>query len=237
MTRRPLSQLTDWELVDEDQDLRGRKLLDPSGAPLGTIRDMIVDTDTGYVEAVLLDDGTAYAAREFELRRGAAVLLEPERGARAGPATPPPERAVRQRTSAGRQTPVPPVPPSAPPAPAPSPSPSPAGAGAPPRTATDPDTAPRPPSPADVPPDSPFGESRPIVITLRGEELYVDKVPVLAAEVVVTKQGVRFTERVSDTVRRERVEVHTERTPAAARGPDPGLPAGPPGTGLPTPRS
>ncbi len=87
MTRKPLAELDDWELVYDDQDLRGRQLLDATGAPIGTVREMIVDTDEERVDAIVLDNGAEYPARAFRIRDGQPVLLTAEpRGV--------PERAV-----------------------------------------------------------------------------------------------------------------------------------------------
>ena len=230
MARKPLSELSDWELVDEDQDLRGRKLLDRDGRTLGTIRDMIVDTETGYVEAVVLDDGTTYGAREFELRRGAAVLLDPVHGA--------PESHVPGRGPAGAPAETPDV--TAPLPRAADPDEAPPARRAPPERPTDradtrvdaevgtrsglpADPGPaapvgRPRPAADVLPDNPDADDRVIVIRLRGEELYVEKVPVVAGEIVLEKRTVSYSERVSDTVRREEVEVVVDDPSSTARG-------------------
>ena len=64
MTRQPLSQLDDWELVHPDQDVRGRSLLDESGTPIGTVREMIVNTDEEGVDAIVLENGAEYPARD-----------------------------------------------------------------------------------------------------------------------------------------------------------------------------
>lgn len=103
MAGRPLSQLDDWELVDEEQDLRGRPLLDQQGHPIGTIAELLVNTKTGYVDAIELEGGAVYAAAEFELQGGSAVLTDrtdrrgregvpPAPGAVEGGATPSPSR-------------------------------------------------------------------------------------------------------------------------------------------------
>jgi stress response protein YsnF/sporulation protein YlmC with PRC-barrel domain len=74
MGRDRLSNLNRWKLEDERQDLRGKKLFDESGQQLGTIVDMIVDTDRRAVETVVLDSGTEYPARPIEQSGGRAIL-------------------------------------------------------------------------------------------------------------------------------------------------------------------
>lgn len=61
MSRAQLSRLQDYTLVDTNQDLRGCKVWDSAGSPLGRIDDMIVDTDKECVTAILLDDQTEYS--------------------------------------------------------------------------------------------------------------------------------------------------------------------------------
>lgn len=57
MTRAPMSQLEDWQLKDDEQDIRGWPVRDSSGAAVGRVRELIGDTDTGCVDTILLDDG------------------------------------------------------------------------------------------------------------------------------------------------------------------------------------
>jgi uncharacterized protein (TIGR02271 family) len=74
MARTPLSQLDDWELVNEDQDLRGMPVQDQEGNRIGTVKEMIVDTDTEYVDMIVLDDGSEYPAGDVEARQGVVQL-------------------------------------------------------------------------------------------------------------------------------------------------------------------
>ena len=83
MTQALLSELADWELLDEDQDLRGRMLLDRQGKPVGMILDMLVDIDTEQVEAILLDGGAEYPLRDIQLL-GRQPVLTTELGGAAG---------------------------------------------------------------------------------------------------------------------------------------------------------
>lgn len=74
MTRQMLSQLDDWQLVDEDQDIRGWMLKDERGDPIGTVTSMVVDTDTEYVDAIVLDDGTEIPVSDIEIGDNAVFL-------------------------------------------------------------------------------------------------------------------------------------------------------------------
>ena len=78
MTRAPLSQLDDWKLVDSDQDIRGWPLKGADGRTFGEIREMIVDTDTRSVEALVLDDGTLVPMGEVRLDNNAVYLRQTE---------------------------------------------------------------------------------------------------------------------------------------------------------------
>jgi uncharacterized protein (TIGR02271 family) len=85
MALAPLSRLDDWELENDDQDLRGNYLKDYDGNRIGQIDEMIVDTDQQRVVAVRLEDGTEYPVSSLELRDGDAYLLR--EGYAAGAAT------------------------------------------------------------------------------------------------------------------------------------------------------
>lgn len=75
MTRAPLSQLDDWQLVNSDKDLRGKTLMTDDGRMLGKVREMIVNTDTEYVEALVLDDGTEIPMSEVRLDGGTPYYM------------------------------------------------------------------------------------------------------------------------------------------------------------------
>ncbi len=72
-----LSKLADWRLVDESQDLRGRPLYDRDGNRVGTIDDMLVDTDEEIVRWVRLDDGRRVAAEALNIEEGGVFLDRP----------------------------------------------------------------------------------------------------------------------------------------------------------------
>ena len=74
MTRAPLSQLEDWQLEYEDQDVRGWPVQDQEGNRLGMVEEMIVNTDEGYVDAIVLDNGVQYPTGDILLRDGVVFL-------------------------------------------------------------------------------------------------------------------------------------------------------------------
>lgn len=87
MARVALSQLPDWNVVDEGQDLRGLRLQDETGATIGLIDDLIVDTDAGEVAALVLDTGEEVSTNAVEIGPD-VVVLRTGRGPRAAaPAT------------------------------------------------------------------------------------------------------------------------------------------------------
>lgn len=87
-----LDSLSDWELEDSDQDLRGRKLTDPAGVPIGTIEDMLVDTEAERVLAFRLEDGRAGAVERLDISKDIVVYT---------PATP---NAATRHYTARRRT-------------------------------------------------------------------------------------------------------------------------------------
>src|SRR3712207_4928926 len=102
MARVPLSQLQDWNVVDQGQEIRGLRLVDEASQALGLITDMIVDTDAGYVDAVVLDNGREVSADDIELG-GNIVYLRPSSAAPTGDAQSmqaPPQRTAVQRVDA-----------------------------------------------------------------------------------------------------------------------------------------
>lgn len=76
MTIQRLSKLADWKLKHKHQDVRGRDLCRREGECLGTISDMVVDTETRIVTSVVLEDGRHYATEDIIDENG-ALILEP----------------------------------------------------------------------------------------------------------------------------------------------------------------
>ena len=200
MARKPLSQLDDWELVHKDQDVRGRTLLDTEGRPLGTVTEMIVDTDEKRVDAIVLDNGVEYPANAFRIRDGHAVLrVEGTRAAAETAETVP----LREEELQVQKRPVQ------------------AGeVGFRKEVVTEQQTLDVPVTREEVvlerhpveprPADRRVGEGEPLEVPVRKEEVTVEKQPVVYEEVEVGKRAVQDTERVSGTIRREVADVETE---------------------------
>ncbi len=81
MTRAPLSQLDDWQLVHDDQDIRGWPVQDAAGHRLGTVQELLVNTDTAYVDAIVLDTGAEYPASAIQIGEGLVLAPPATRGA------------------------------------------------------------------------------------------------------------------------------------------------------------
>ncbi len=63
-------------MADSDQDCRGWPLLNPAGKQVGTVRDMLVDTDGERVTALVLDSGTQVPAEAVSLDDGRVRLKQ-----------------------------------------------------------------------------------------------------------------------------------------------------------------
>ncbi len=74
MAKANLSELDDYELVNEAQDVRGWPLVDEAGNKLGTITEFIADTDSEYVTSLVIDNGQQVAARDVSLGDNVVVL-------------------------------------------------------------------------------------------------------------------------------------------------------------------
>lgn len=74
MGRFKLSQTDDWEIENENQDIRGWTVRDAAGDDLGTVADLVANTDSERVERVVLDNGNEYAAADIELRDGVVYV-------------------------------------------------------------------------------------------------------------------------------------------------------------------
>lgn len=85
MSRIALSDTGDWKLqFPDDQDIRGYRALDKDGRPVGTVDTMIVNTDEERVDAVLLEDGTEYPARDLSIGDGVVYLTTVDASAHDG---------------------------------------------------------------------------------------------------------------------------------------------------------
>ena len=85
MARVQLSRLPNWKVLDTDQEIRGLRLVDSPGVTIGLIADLIVDTDAGEVDALVLDTGEEVSVDTIETGRGVVVLRQQH----ARPAPPP----------------------------------------------------------------------------------------------------------------------------------------------------
>ncbi len=75
MTIQRLSKLADWRVKHKEQDVRGLDLWEREGARVGTIADMVVDTDARLVTSVVLEDGRHVAAEDIDIE-GSKVYLD-----------------------------------------------------------------------------------------------------------------------------------------------------------------
>lgn len=90
MARAPLAELDDYQLVHENQDVRGWPVEDEAGRALGKVAEMIVDTEEERVTLLRLDTGRELPVADVSLLdhrvllgrpAGSAVTPTPERGA------------------------------------------------------------------------------------------------------------------------------------------------------------
>lgn len=93
-----LESLSDWELENKDQDIRGRPLVDAQGKRLGVIDDLLVDKDGERVAAVRLDDGSTCGVENLDIQANQVMYRARVAGA-AGAAVPP--RGDGKRTDKG----------------------------------------------------------------------------------------------------------------------------------------
>lgn len=87
MGRFTLSQSDDWKLENEDQDIRGWTVRDAADNNLGTVVELIADTESEHVESIVLDNGNEYPASDIELRDGVVYVagIGDERATEAEP--------------------------------------------------------------------------------------------------------------------------------------------------------
>lgn len=77
MSRINLSESSGWQLVNNDQDVRGFEALDALGESLGaTVKDMIIETDNQRIHAVVLSNGTEHPSTEIALGEGVVYLTQ-----------------------------------------------------------------------------------------------------------------------------------------------------------------
>lgn len=71
-----LESLSNWELVHENQDIRGREVQSETGELYGKVEDMLVDKDKEHVAAVRLSDGRLVPAHHLEITDARVVYRE-----------------------------------------------------------------------------------------------------------------------------------------------------------------
>ncbi|HEX8386976.1 MAG TPA: PRC-barrel domain-containing protein [Rubricoccaceae bacterium] len=81
MSRVSLSDTSDYQLVNDSQDVRGYQVVDQDGQPVGVVDRMIVDTDAELVTSLVLLDGTEVPASDVTI--GESVVYYDRRGADA----------------------------------------------------------------------------------------------------------------------------------------------------------
>ena len=62
-----LDSLSDWQLVDDDQDIRGYPVRSATGDDYGKVDDMLVDKQGEHVLAVRLTDGRMVAVENIDI--------------------------------------------------------------------------------------------------------------------------------------------------------------------------
>lgn len=69
-----LAELDDWQLEDNDQDIRGWPLENKAGDRLGIVSRMLVDRDRERVAAVVLEDGSTVPVERIDILSDRVVL-------------------------------------------------------------------------------------------------------------------------------------------------------------------
>jgi sporulation protein YlmC with PRC-barrel domain len=77
MALRKLSELADWQVSDEGEDIRGHEVYERDGGRLGTVDEMLVDTDAKLVRSIILDNGQRFSADDIDIE-GNRVYLSKE---------------------------------------------------------------------------------------------------------------------------------------------------------------
>jgi uncharacterized protein (TIGR02271 family) len=94
MAFKSLSELDDYQLTNSDQDCRGWDVVNASGTQIGTVREMLVDTEVERVAALELDSGAQILVNEISLRDGRVVAANSDIAGAGGTTTTPPVGAV-----------------------------------------------------------------------------------------------------------------------------------------------
>ena len=85
MSRIALSDSGHWKLkFPSDQDIRGYRAVDKNGTDVGVVDTMIVNTDEARVDAIVLEDGAEYPARDISIGDDVVYLTAEDVTAHAG---------------------------------------------------------------------------------------------------------------------------------------------------------
>lgn len=71
----PLSE-SNWSLVDPRDDLRGEVMYSQPGLRIGTVQEMLIDTDSGRIAKLELDDGKRVEAARVLIRSSGLFLRD-----------------------------------------------------------------------------------------------------------------------------------------------------------------
>jgi uncharacterized protein (TIGR02271 family) len=66
---------SDRELEDQEQDIRGWEAQDEAGNSVGKVSELLLNTDTELVDAIVLDNGREYPIDEVQIGEGVVYLL------------------------------------------------------------------------------------------------------------------------------------------------------------------
>lgn len=75
---------SDRVLEDQEQDIRGWPAQDEAGNKVGTVEDLLLNTDTELVDAIVLDEGPSYPVGDVEIGDGVVYLAAAGVAAPAG---------------------------------------------------------------------------------------------------------------------------------------------------------
>ena len=64
----------EWELDDNDQDIRGWEVRDASGTLIGRVGGMAVDTERRVVDTIILEDGTRFRSEDVSIDDGVVYV-------------------------------------------------------------------------------------------------------------------------------------------------------------------
>lgn len=74
MARDLISNLSEWGLVYDEQDVRGRDVYSTDGSKLGEVKDMVADTEAEQIVALVLDNGQEYSADLVEIEDDRVIV-------------------------------------------------------------------------------------------------------------------------------------------------------------------